>query len=120
MNWRSDLCTGVWIVRAHDSRLCRFFIRLTGASEEDLDRAEELLGWPLPTDLRLLYRFHNGQVTATVIVICKLTVAVILEVTVTVTFALTVLSTATALASVTVTAIPVLVTVPVISVTVIR
>eukprot|EP00904_Undaria_pinnatifida_P006989 jgi/Undpi1/341/HiC_scaffold_1.g00337.m1 len=35
-----------------------------GASEEDLDRAEELLGWPLPTDLRLLYRFHNGQYLA--------------------------------------------------------
>ncbi|CAN0199118.1 unnamed protein product [Pylaiella littoralis] len=33
----------------------------TGVSEEELDRAAELLGWPLPTHLRLLYRFHNGQ-----------------------------------------------------------
>lgn len=32
-----------------------------GVSEEELDRAEEELGWPLPTHLRLLYRFHNGQ-----------------------------------------------------------
>ncbi|CAN0392864.1 unnamed protein product, partial [Laminaria digitata] len=32
-----------------------------GVSEEDLDGAEELLQWKLPTDLRLLYRFHNGQ-----------------------------------------------------------
>ncbi|CAB1106815.1 unnamed protein product [Ectocarpus sp. CCAP 1310/34] len=32
-----------------------------GVSEEELDTAEEALGWPLPTHLRLLYRFHNGQ-----------------------------------------------------------
>eukprot|EP00752_Nemacystus_decipiens_P012927 g11441.t1 len=32
-----------------------------GVSEEDLDRAEVMLGWALPVHLRLLYRFHNGQ-----------------------------------------------------------
>ncbi|CBJ33554.1 similar to F-box-containing protein 2 [Ectocarpus siliculosus] len=32
-----------------------------GVSEQELDTAEEALGWPLPTHLRLLYRFHNGQ-----------------------------------------------------------
>ncbi|CAN0398395.1 unnamed protein product, partial [Hapterophycus canaliculatus] len=32
-----------------------------GVSEEDLDNAEAILKWPLPTYLRLLYRFHNGQ-----------------------------------------------------------
>ncbi|CAM9171345.1 unnamed protein product [Scytosiphon promiscuus] len=32
-----------------------------GVSEEDLDAAEAQLKWPLPTHLRLLYRFHNGQ-----------------------------------------------------------
>lgn len=33
----------------------------TGVREEDLDRAETMLEWPLPVHLRLLYRFHNGQ-----------------------------------------------------------
>ncbi|CAN0166640.1 unnamed protein product [Ascophyllum nodosum] len=32
-----------------------------GVSEADLNLAEERLGWTLPTHLRLLYRFHNGQ-----------------------------------------------------------
>ncbi len=34
---------------------------VSGVTEEQLDRAEEMLGWPLPTHLRLMYRFHNGQ-----------------------------------------------------------
>ncbi|KAJ7297210.1 hypothetical protein O6H91_Y072900 [Diphasiastrum complanatum] len=34
---------------------------LPGASEEEIEEAEEKLGWRLPTSVRLLYRFCNGQ-----------------------------------------------------------